>query len=142
MGLENDDIEFEQLLQNKRHLELVSQLKKIVESISNKQPTELLNIDNSMVVEAINKQSRAIEDFVKVILNIYSNSEKKEQPISVNQEKVVSSVNEMSNSILNSLNDIKVSLKKEDKKEKDTWVFEFKRNDYLHYIEKVVATKK
>lgn len=127
MGLENDDKEFEQLLADKRHKEMLSQLKGVVVALERK--------DNSEIVGAIEKQQEKLGDFL-----IQLKKEEKEPNIVLNQDKLVSSIENMANSITKSLEEIKSLVVKEDKP--CEWEFKVKRNSFSDLIETVSVTKK
>ena len=127
MGTEKGDKEFEQLLADKRHKEMLSQLKGVVVALERK--------DNSEIVGAIEKQQEKLGDFL-----IQLKKEEKEPNIVLNQDKLVSSIENMANSITKSLEEIKSLVVKEDKP--CEWEFKVKRNSFSDLIETVSVTKK
>lgn len=103
---EIEDIEFDKLLQDKRHKELTSSLKAMATALSN-------NNDKS-VVDAINKQGNNIEKLVNAIQSI-PKPEKYESPIvnvEVNPKEFVSSINKICDDIVASNNKVIEALEK------------------------------
>jgi len=133
MDLENEDIEFEQALQDKRHKELKSTLKEIGKAISEKS-------DNSELLAAVNEQTKAIYSFLECMKNM-PNDQKNDIKVETNQDKVVNSVQEMALSILNGLNELKNTLpiSNIEKNEPKEWEFKVERNKWSDLIEKVIA---
>lgn len=115
MPLENDDIEFEELLADSRHKELKKSLKDIASSLGKK--------DNAEVVSALEKQTSAINGFAEAIKLLPAPKVNVQQP-NVNVD--LSSLKEIADRILDGQNKIMVELKILNKPKK--WEFEFKRN--------------
>jgi hypothetical protein len=131
MDLEENDIEFEQLLQDKRHKELLGTLKGIASLLSKD------NSNDSGIISAIEKQSGKIEKFVQVIKEL-------PQPkvnVEVNNDNVQTSITEMANSILGSLNEIKKVLQQPEKEIKKEWTFDITRN-VNGFINSITAKQK
>ena len=94
---ENDDIEFDKLLQDKRHKELTNSLKAMATALSN-------NSDKA-VVDAINKQGDNIGQLVNAIKNIA----KPESPIvnvEVNPKEFAVTINKICEDIVASNNKV------------------------------------
>ena len=94
---ENDDIEFDKLLQDKRHKELTNSLKAMATALSN-------NSDKA-VVDAINKQGDNIGQLVNAIKNIA----KPETPVvnvEVNPKEFAATINKICEDIVASNNKV------------------------------------
>ena len=97
---EIDDIEFDKLLQDKRHKELTAYLKAMATAISNNSDKE--------VIAAINKQGDSIGQLVNAIQSI-PKPEKQETPIvnvEINPQQFVTSINKICEDIVASNNKV------------------------------------
>ena len=97
---ENDDIEFDKLLQDKRHKELTNSLKAMATALSN-------NSDKA-VVDAMNKQGDNIGQLVSAIKSM-PKPDKPENPIvnvEINPQEFVSSINKICEDIVASNNKV------------------------------------
>lgn len=105
MGKELDieDEKFETLLADKRHKELTVTLKAIA--------ANLLNNSDKEVVNAINGQGDKIGDLVKAIQAI-PKPEKPQVNVDVNQDKVISSLQQICTDIVDSNNKVIEALEK------------------------------
>jgi len=91
--------EYEEIVAEKRHSELKAVLGKVAASLSEK--------DDKAVIDAINGQGEKMAKLVKAIESI----PKPESPVvNINQEKVISSVNEMCKEIIESNNKVIAAL--------------------------------
>jgi hypothetical protein len=126
MDNQNEDKEFELILADKRHKEMLSTLKGVVYALDKK--------DNSDIVLAIEKQQEIIGNALIELKN-----KEKSPDIVINQDNLVISIRELADSLLNSLNEIKVLVNKEEPKE---WQFKIKRNNFSDLIESVSVIKK
>lgn len=131
MGVEKDDIKFEQLLNEKRHKELINSLTIIVSELKKEKK-------DGAVIAAIEKQSQAINKFVEVIRAIPVPATP-EVNVEVNQAEIVSSIERMGKLILQELRDLKTILGIEIKPSE--WEFKVNRNS-AGYIESVKASIK
>jgi len=98
--LDIEDEKFETLLADRRHKELTGTLKTIATHLSSK--------DGKEVVDAINKQGEKIGELVKAIKEI-PQPEKPENPqvnVEVNQDKVISSLQQICEDIVASNNKV------------------------------------
>ena len=97
---ENDDIEFEKLLQYKQHKELNNSLKAMATALSKN--------NDKAVVDAINKQGDYIGQLVDVIKSL-PKPDKNETPIvnvEINPQEFVSSINKICEDIVASNNKV------------------------------------
>ena len=97
---ENDDIEFEKLLQYKQHKELNNSLKAMATALSKN--------NDKAVVDAINKQGDYIGQLVDVIKSL-PKPDKTETPIvnvEINPQEFVSSINKICEDIVASNNKV------------------------------------
>lgn len=131
MGVEKDDIKFEQLLNEKRHKELINSLTIIVSELKKEKK-------DGAVIAAIEKQSQAINKFVEVIRTIPVPAAP-EVNVEVNQAEIVSSLAKMGDLILNGLSELKGVMKKEPPS--IAWDFKVIRNQ-AGYIESILAIQK
>jgi hypothetical protein len=128
MELDNEDKEFELILADKRHKELISTLGSVTSALKEK--------DNSDIVLAIDSQKEKIEKFI----NYVKEDKEKDINIELNQDKIVSSIDLMANSILQSLDELKkLVVKSEYKEQKPNWEFHIVRNRVSDLIETVTA---
>lgn len=128
MELDNEDKEFELILADKRHKELIATLGSVTSALKEK--------DNSDIVLAIDSQKEKIEKFI----NYVKEDKEKDINIELNQDKIVSSIDLMANSILQSLDELKkLVVKTEQKEEKPNWEFHIVRNRVSDLIETVTA---
>lgn len=123
--LELEDEEFEQLIADRRHKELLSAINKLLSAINVKE-------DSTAVTKELQKQSQAIREFSDTIKNL------KQPIVNVNQEPVISAIKNLSIAVKTELDLIKQSLGKE--KEEKEWEFDIKR-DFTGNITKVTATE-
>ena len=91
---EIEDIEFEKLLQDKRHRELKNALVAISSILSKK--------DDVGIIEAIEKQSQALAGFVSVIKSISA----PEVNVEINPKEFVSSINKLCEDVIASNNKV------------------------------------
>ena len=121
MELDNEDIVFESALAERRHKELINNLKGVVSAVNSKS-------DNS-IKEAIDKQTVAINGFVNALNNLPKHEK--------SEDKVVKSVSDMCSSILIGLKELKEAISLPQEKRE----FEFKvtRGRYSDLIETVTA---
>jgi len=129
MGLTdfNDD-EVQELVLEQRHNELIKSLSGVVSALKEK--------DNSDIVSAIDDQKEKIAKFIDYI----KEDKEKDINIELNQDKIVSSIDVMANSILKSLDELKkLVVKTEQKEEKPNWEFHIVRNRVSDLIETVTA---
>jgi hypothetical protein len=99
MGKETDDIEFNELLADKRHKELAGTLKGIASLLN--QPK-----DNS-IAEVLKQNMEATKGLVNVVKNL----PKPEVNVEVNNEKIVTSLEAICNKIVASNNEVLDALK-------------------------------
>ena len=129
MGLTdfNDD-EVQELVLEQRHNELIKSLSGVVSALKEK--------DNSDIVSAIDDQKEKIVKFIDYI----KEDKEKDINIELNQDKIVSSIDVMANSILQSLDELKkLVVKTEQKEQKPNWEFNIVRNRVSDLIETVTA---
>ena len=129
MGLTdfNDD-EVQELVLEQRHNELIKSLSGVVSALKEK--------DNSDIVSAIDDQKEKIAKFIDYI----KEDKEKDINIELNQDKIVSSIDVMANSILQSLDELKkLVIKTEQKEQKPNWEFNIVRNRVSDLIETVTA---
>jgi len=129
MGLTdfNDD-EVQELVLEQRHNELIKSLSGVVSALKEK--------DNSDIVSAIDDQKEKIAKFIDYI----KEDKEKDINIELNQDKIVSSIDVMANSILQSLDELKkLVVKTEQKEQKPNWEFNIVRNRVSDLIETVTA---
>jgi hypothetical protein len=128
---EIDDDQFEALLEQKRHNELLHELKVIGDKLS-------IETRNTAIEKSIGALSSRIESLVSVVAS--SVSAPKSVPVTtINQQEVVSSVTEMSQSVLAALTDLKQELAKTE--EKKVWDVKVNRNKYS-VMESLTFTQK
>ena len=128
MNATDDDIKFDELLQDKRHKELMGSLRELLTHLGKEKP------DNG-VAQAILKHS---ETFATAIKNL-PQPEKQDAPvvnIQSNHGEVVKSLQEMGKNILSALSDLKDSMNKEPVKKE--WRFDIVRN-HGGYINSITA---
>jgi len=129
MGLTdfNDD-EVQELVLEQRHNELIKSLSGVVSALKEK--------NNSDIVSAIDDQKEKIAKFIDYI----KEDKEKDINIELNQDKIVSSIDVMANSILQSLDELKkLVVKTEQKEQKPNWEFNIVRNRVSDLIETVTA---
>lgn len=125
--IEEDDQEFERLLEDKRHNELIKTIKLLVTEINN-------SSKNDGLVSAIKQQTDTVKrvvDEVRQILN-------KEVKVETNQDKVIVSIDAMKNSVIKGLDKISEEVSKEIESPKKQWEFIVQR-DNNGYIKSVTA---
>jgi len=128
--IEEDDQEFERLLEDKRHNELIKTIKLLVTEINN-------SSKNDGLVSAIKQQTDTVKrvvDEVRQILN-------KEVKVETNQDKVIVSIDAMKNSVIKGLDKISEEVSKEIESPKKQWEFIVQR-DNNGYIKSVTAKER
>lgn len=126
MELVNQE-EFQEALEDNRHQELTSTMNAILSSVNQKRDTEL--------IAAVDSQSKAIHTFVEAVINLPKPT----------QTEVVSSVQQLGQSLLQGLSEVRSSLQTLDKPvtqpKPSEWDFTIIRNPG-GYIQSVKATPK
>jgi hypothetical protein len=133
---ELEDSEFEKLLHEKQHKEMMSSLRLLVQCI------EKLESSDAIVTKVIQKQSQEVVSFIDRL------SDQKPPNINVNQDKVIKELNNLSATItpvLSELKDLSVKFKESidviQNKKPIEWEFTVDRG-YNNRIEKIIAKPK
>jgi hypothetical protein len=126
MAVDLEDIQFDELLQDKRHKEIKSLLQGL--------KSEMSKDKNASIVEAINRNTEAIGKFVDVIGKLKIDSPNVN--VETNQESVINSLTSVGEQICNSVNELKALIPEEKKSVK---IKEFKviKNQHSGRIESV-----
>lgn len=124
--MDEEDVDFETLLADKRHKELLTALKGILTSVDQKKDSEVGN--------AIKRQELVINKFIEEVSRI------SQRPISLNNKEVVTSIKTMEENVLKIgvtiLEELK-ALKEQLARPRET-EFKYKRN-FGGYLDTVVA---
>lgn len=116
-----EEIIFDRLMSDKRHKELVATVKAAQKN-------------DELIVQALDRQSIAIEQFVQAIKSLPTPSVN----VQTNQNEVVISVSQMCDKILSGLSELKLAV--ESKPVIDRYEWSFVRGQYTQTIEKATAT--
>lgn len=127
-----EDVEFERLLREKEHKSLLSALKRI---------TDKLDVDgkgDDEVKAAFGEVAKSIKELPVELSKLLIPN--KQEPINLDQEKVVAAIAEMGNKISKELCDLKGCIEKEEPPKE--WVFTIERHYGNDLIKSVTAKQK
>ncbi len=131
MGI-GQDKEFELLLADKRHGELLSAIRQISSSFKIEYPKSNEN------VAALNVLVDKIETLIKSMASAKSKPDSVQA--SFDDRNIVDSVGLLGKEIMLGLSEIKAILA--ESRKPDVWEFEVKRNKYSNFVESITAIKK
>ena len=121
----DDDVQFEQLLLEKRHKELIATIKTLIDEVAKSDR-------DSRLSNSIERQVSQVEELTEIMRNFTVNEG--------GNDDVVLSIKEMQRSMLAGLKSVQDILNEPEEK-KDEWVFTVKRNRD-GFIESVTAKSK
>lgn len=127
MPLEEQDVEFEELLLEKRHKELLRALKSIVAIIGENKEVDLSPL--------LQKHEDAISKFVAAIKELPAPQVK----IETDNKEIEVSIKKISEAILRSNEDLKKEVVKLQNKPKEKWEVKFERNSYTGLMQSPIT---
>lgn len=118
-SVESDDIEFWQLLEDRRHKELVTLLEKVLKKEQN---------PNKDILDAINKQNGILERLISAvsILKMETKVEAPEVNVQMDHQKIVDAVGKSANRMMDGLSEMKACLERIEEDNKKRRNVEFK----------------